>query len=276
MRATLFLLIYFLIFGLFLWITLSGALLLFGTLLLLMGMVFSFGYTDTAILFFLGAREVRSGDESTFFEAAAQEAYKLAVPLPQLYFYNGSLERAFVLQSRRKISLVLSRTLLEQSQPSELSAICFELLLQVKKGMASKRTRTMFILGIISWFFHAFARLLSTLIPIKEFNKAIGWIFTFFLYPWIDFIFQLILGRGYFRRLEVHLAEYSQERECLRRVGLKLRKPSEIYSLPSKKLLEFSSAWRSSTFQNILSLELLPHEWDFFFNSQDLISAEEH
>lgn len=274
MRATLFLLISFLIFGLFLWTTLSGASLLFGTLFLLFGMVFSFGYTDTAILFFLGAREVRSGDEFTFFEAAAQEAYKLAVPLPQLYFYNGSLERGFVLQKKGKISLVLSRTLLEQSQPSELSAICFELLLQVKKGMASKRTKAMFILGIISWFFHSFARLLSTLIPVKELNKAIGWIFTFFLYPWLDLIFRLILGRGYFRRLEVLLAEYPQERECLRRVGLKLRKPSEIYSLPSKKLLEFSSAWRSSTFQNILSLELLPHEWDFFFNSQDLISAE--
>lgn len=276
MRATLFLLISFLVFGLFLWIVFGAASLLWGVFFTVFGLVFSFGYTDTAILFFLGAREVRSGDESSFFEAAAQEAYKLAVPLPQLYFYNGSLERAFVLQNKGKISLVLSRSLLEQSQPSELSAICFELLLQVKKGLATKRTKVMFILGIISWFFHSFARLLSNLIPVKELNKAIGWIFNYFLYPWLEFIFVLLLGRGYFRKLENHLSEYAHEKECLRRVGLKLRKPAEIYSLPSKKLLEFSSAWRSSTFQTILSLELLPHEWDFFFNSQELISAEEH
>lgn len=275
MRATLFLLISFIVLGLFLWASLSGAALVFGTLLFILILVLTFGYADKAILFYLGAREVTGRDESYFFEAAAQESYKLAVPVPQLYFYNGSLERGFVLQNKRSVSLVLDRTLLEHAQAAELSAICFELLLQVKKGMAPKRTKVMFIVGFLSWICHGFGRLIANLIPIKEVNRALGWVFTYFLHPWLDLIFQLLLSRNYFKRLETHLSEYPGENETLRRVGLKLRKPSEIYSLPSKKLMEFSSMGRSRHFQNILSLELLPHEWDFFFNAGDLTSAKE-
>jgi hypothetical protein len=275
MRATLFLLFSFLTLGLFLWMTASGAFLAFSCLCLIALMMMTNAYADTLILFFLGAREVRRGDESLFFEAAAQEAYKLAVPLPQLYFYNGSLERGFVLQKKQAIRLVLSRSLLEHAHPSELSAICFELLLQVKKGMARKRTNAMFILGTIAWICNAFVGLVCKLIPIKEVNRAVGWILTYFLQPWLDFIFRLILGHSYFKRLQIFLSEYPDESERLRRAGLKLRKPSEIYSLPTKKLLEFSSRSRSRHFQNILALELLPHEWDFFFNSQELIRVKE-
>lgn len=275
MRATLFLFTSFLILGLFLWTTLSGALLVLGSIFILLGLILAIGHADTTILFLLGAREVRSGDETDFFEAAAQEAYKLAVPQPKLYFYNGSLERGFVFQHQSAVSLVLNRTTLEHADQSELSAICFGLLLQVKKGMAPKRTKVMFILGMISWLFHGCAKLISSLIPIKELNRVSGWVFTYFLYPWLDFIFKLVLGMSYFKRLDSYLMEYPEEKERLRRVGLKLRRPVEIYSLPSKKLMEFSAAWRSPSFQNILSLELLPHEWDFFFNPQELISAKE-
>ncbi|HXH75287.1 MAG TPA: hypothetical protein VNJ08_10000 [Bacteriovoracaceae bacterium] len=275
MRATLFLLLSFIILGAFLWIALSGALLALGAILWILGLVLAIGYSDTAILFFLGAREVRSGDESLFFEAAAQEAYKLAVPLPHLYFYNGSIERGFVLQNKRTISLVLSRTFLAHANPSELSAVCFELLLQVKKGMAPKRTKSLFILGVVSWIFHSIASVICTLVPIKEVNKAVVWILTYFLHPWLEFIFHLTMGRSYFKKLQTHMNEYPEENERLRRVGLKLRKPSEIYSLPSKKLMQFSSMSKSRAFQNILALELLPHEWDFFFNAQDMNSAQE-
>lgn len=258
-----------LLLGLFLWTIFSGALFVFGLCLLLLLAVISIGYTDTAILFFLGAREVRSSDEKLFFEAAAQSAYKLAVRDPHLYLYNGSLERAFVLQHHSTVSLVLNRSLLEHIQPSELSAICFELLLQVKKGMAPKRTKVMFLLGALSWLIHALVGLASALIPVKEVRQSANALANYFLHPVLDLLFKLNLGKGYFSKFQTQLEEYPAEREAIERFAMKLKPPFEVYSLPSRKMLEVSSSMRSKHFQNILSLEILPHEWDFINQTQD-------
>lgn len=274
MRATLSLLLIFLILGLFLWITLSGALFFIGMLFWLALLVITVGYADTLILYLLGAREMRSSDEKEFFEAAAQEAYKLSLPLPQLYFYNGTLERAFVLQNRETISLVLNKSLIEKCSPYEMKAICFELLLQVKRGMASKRTKTMFLLGLITWIIHSLTGFILSLIPFKDFRKATDWLISFLLHPFLDLMFKLILGKRYFRKLEKFLADFPMEKELLDRVGLKLRKPKFYYSLPSRKLLELSSVNKSKHFQNILALEFLPHEWDYLFVSKEIKRAE--
>lgn len=268
MRATLFLLLFLAILGLFLWLTLSGALLVISGLCLLFFVFIAFGYPDTAILFFLGAREVRSHDEPRFFEAAAQEAYKLAVPMPALYFYNGSLERGFVLQNKQKVSLVLNRSLLDNAQTEELSAICFELLLQVKKRMAAKRTRVMFILGAKSWMAHTFVSILTFIIPHKEFRQACGWLLNYLMLPWLNFLFRLSLGKRYFKKLALLINEYPQEGELLQNVGLKLRRPDEVFSVPTRKLMELTSVSKSRHFQNILALELLPHEWDHLFTQE--------
>lgn len=274
MRATIFLLVSFAILGVFLWITLSGALFIIGCLGALVCLVITIGYQDTMLLFLLGAREVRSSDEKNFFEAASQESYKLAVPMPRLYFYNGTLERAFVFQNRANISLVLNKSLLEKSSPDELKAICFELLLQVKKGMAPKRTRSMFLLGFFSWIIHSFLGLFINLVPFKDVRRAADWFINFLFHPVLEFIFKLIMGVKYFRKLEQYLVDYPKEKELLDRVGLKLRRPYSYYSLPSRKLLELYSVNRSRHFQNIMVLEFLPHEWDFFFKSGEMKGAE--
>lgn len=241
--------------------------------LLVLCAIVALGYPDTIILYILGAREVRSGDEALFFEAAAQEAYKLGVPLPHLYFYNGSFERGFVLQKSKTVSLVLSRSLLQHAHSSELSAICFELLLQVKKGMARKRTKVMFLLGAKSWMIHACARIVTAFIPNKEISLASGWVVNYLLHPWLSFLFKMTLGKRYFRKLQNMLSDFPHEKELMEKVILKLRKPDELYYLPSKKMIELSSSQRSRHFQNILALELLPHEWDYLPTSQELIRA---
>lgn len=266
MRVTLFLLILTCFMGLFLWLTLSGALFFFGFLLLLLFIIISIGYSDTAILFFLGAREVKSSDEADFYTAAAQEAYKLAVSQPNLYFYNGALERAFVLQNKKSISLVLSKDLLEICTKEELAAICFELLIQVKKNLASKRTKVMFVVGLGSWFVHGIVELLTKIFPFKEFKLSVNWLLHYLLQPWLELMFKLTLGEKYFRKLEILLKDYPLENNLLQRVGAKLRRPNEIYSLSSRKLIEFSSANKSRQYQNILTLEFLPHEWDLIFD----------
>jgi hypothetical protein len=274
MRITLFMLVLMLIGALFLWAIFSGALLWGLMSAYLLFIVLTFSYSDIAILFFLGAREIRSGHGHKLYEAAAQSAYKLAVRAPKLYFYNGSLDRAFVLQNGERISLVLNKDLIDSSQASELAAICFELLLQVKKGMASKRTKVMYMLGLVSWVAHALTGLLLTLIPFKEVRRCCDVALSYVLYPWLDMLFSLTLGRGFFRKIAQHLADYPAERELLNRVGLKLRRTDDIYSLPTKKMLQISSVTRSRHYQNILALEVLPHEWDFIFAKEEIEGAK--
>lgn len=273
MRVTILLGLITIFFGLSLWVLFSGVWFVMAFIVFLVFLVISVGYADTAILFYLGAREVRSNDEAPFFQAAAGEAYKLAVPMPSLYFYNGTLERGYVLHARNSYSLVLSKNLLDACGPDELSAICFELLLQVKKGMASKRTKTMFLLGSISWVCHSVMALFTGLIPNKEIQQSSDWFLNFLLHPWLSFLFKVVIGEGYFKRLQSLMSDYPGETERLSRLGLKLRKPDAIYSLPSRKLIEFSSITRNRHFQNILALEFLPHEWDFFFGDEEKIRA---
>ena len=274
MRVNLILLLSTLIFGLFLWVTLSGALLAMAYILLLFLIVITLGYPDKAILFYLGAREVRSRDEAVFYKTASQEAYKLAVPMPHLYFYSGSVERGFILQNKNVTSIILSKNLLHSVSETELHGICFELLLQVKKGMAPKRTKVMFLLGSCSWLSHSLVGIFARLFPAKEVKEAFDWVLNYLLHPMLDFLFKLSLGQGYFRKLTGYLEEYPYEKELLLKLGLKLREPGDLYSLPSRKLQEFSSASRSHHYQNILAMEFLPHEWDFFFGKDGLNRAQ--
>lgn len=274
MRVNLILLISTIVFGVFLWVTLSGALLALAGLFLLFLVVVTLAYPDKVILFFLGAREVRSRDEATFHKTAAQEAYKLAVPMPHLYLYSGSVERGFVLQNKNVTSLIISKNLLQTVTETELHAVCFELLLQVKKGMAPKRTKVMFLLGSCSWISHSLVSLIAHLIPVKDVKEALDWVLNYLLHPMLEFLFRLTLGQGYFKKLSSYIGDYAYEKEQLLKFGLKLREPETIYSLPSRKLQEFSSASRSRHFQNILAMEFLPHEWDFFFGKEGLKSAQ--
>ncbi len=267
MRATVFLLISLVLFGLFLWVTLSGALLLAAALVWLLFVVVSIGYQDAILLFLLGARELRSGDEKVLFEAASHEAYKLAVPQAKLYFYNGSLERVFVFQSFQNVSIVVNKSFLETAAPEELQAVCFELLLQVKMGMAHKRTKLLFLLGSSSWLIHSFFGFTTDAMPFKQVRKAANWFLNFLIFPTMEFLYRLVLGDGYFRRLEEHLRQFPREQELLARVGLRLRKPLSYYSLPSRKLLELQAAGKSRHYQGIIALEFLPHEWDYLFRA---------
>ena len=273
MRVTLFILIVSFLLGGILWISLSGVFLLFGLIILVTFIVISFSYTDTAILFFLGAREVRSADEATFHAAAVQEAYKLSVARPKLYYYNGTLERAFVFQNKKTISIVLSKELLAICNKEELSAICFQLLIQVKKNMASKRTKVMFLIGMANWLSYASVELITKIVPNMEFKQSMNWLLYYLLNPWRELFFKLTLGEKYFKKLETVIKDYQLESGLLSKVCSKLNRSHEIYSLPSRKLIEFSSANKSLHYQNIISLELLPHEWDVLFlaNTEDRV-----
>lgn len=251
------------------WVVFSGAWLVFVLLLVLGFSVFSVLYHDKMILFYLGAREIRLPENPNFYRVASQEAYKLSLPMPSLYFYNGTIERGFVFHNHNSLSLVLNKELLDNCKPFELSAICFELLLQAKVGLAAKRTRLTFLLGTVSWIGHSIGAILQKIIPVKEFQFCLNWLVNYLLNPWISLIFNLTIGQGYFKKVETALNAYPYEKELFLKVGLKIHRPDVVYSLPSKKLVELSSIKRSQTFQNIISLEFLPHEWDYLFKTTE-------
>jgi len=79
-------------------------------------------------------------------------------------------------------------------------------------------------------------------------------------------VFKLIIGKKYFKKLGLILKEFPTECDSLQKVGLKLKATNEIYSLSSRKMIEFSSLNKSRHFQNIMALEFLPHEWDLIFD----------
>jgi hypothetical protein len=116
--------------------------------------------------------------------------------------------------------------------------------------------------------------LFINLLPFKDVRRAADWFINFLFHPVLEVLFKLLLGEAYFKKLEQFLGDYPEEKELLARVGLKLRRPYSYYSLPSRKLLELQSVNKSRHFQNIMALEFLPHEWDFFFKGGELLGAE--
>lgn len=274
MRVSLFILFSLAVIGLLIYIMLSGFLLAIAICFYLVMIIITISYNDTMVLFLLGGRELRSSDEKELFESASQEAYKLIVPMPRLYFYHGALERAFVLQNGKNISLVLSKSLVDNCTTEELKAISFELLLQVKKKLAVKRTNSIFVLGIISSIIHAFVNMILVLVPYKDFKRAIHWSLNFFFNPIREFLFSIILGQSYYKKLGSYISEYPEEKEQLNRLGFKLRRQNSYHSLSSRKLLELSSIYKSQHYQNIMAIEFLPHEWDYLFRDEELKRAE--
>jgi hypothetical protein len=268
MRVTLFLFLLTGLLAFILWVATHGAFFAFGALILGLFIVITIGYQGAAILFFLGAREVKGTEEEQFYSAAIQEAYKLAVPQPRLYFYNGTLERAFVLQNRNEINLVLSKELIDICSGEELSAICFELLIQVKKNLASKRTKVMFLVGMYSWIGQGIGEILAKIFPVKELRQSINWLFYYFMSPWIHVFFKFTMGGKYFKKLEDSLQDYPLEKNLIMKVVSKLNRPGEIYSDSMRKLMEVSALSKSLQYRSIIALEFLPHEWDFLFKKE--------
>lgn len=269
MRVSLLYLLFVVLWAITSWTTLSGALFFVSLAFLFVFLIISMCYSSISVLFFLGARELRSGDAKALFEASSQEAYKLGIKTPRLFFYNGSLERAFVLENRRDVSLVLDKTLIDSSTKEELKAICFELLLQVKKKMARKRTKVMFFIGMISWLVHSVSKIILLILPGESLKRSFSAVVMFLMAPLFSALFKLTIGKDYFKRISVLLEDFPKEFDDLNRIGHKIRKDGSYHSLSSRKILELASVYKSKNFQSIMLLEFLPHEWDYFFSSKD-------
>ena len=112
------------------------------------------------------------------------------------------------------------------------------------------------------------------LIPIKDVRLASAWFVGYLLHPVLELIFSMVMGKNYFKKLNHYMDDFPLEKEHLKHFGLKLRRSISNESLPFKKILEFSSLNKNNQYQNIITLEFLPHEWDFLFIESELESAQ--
>ncbi len=227
-------------------------------------------------MFLLGAREIRGDDQSSYFESASQEAYKLSLQRPKIYVYEGVFERGYVLQNNKNISLVLDRSFLNRVSKNELSGVCFALLIQAKHGLATNRTKAMLIFGSISWIVNGLGKLLGLFIPSRYFRLSINWFLVLMFYPLIQSLFSMMVGNNYLIKAFQLLDEYPDELRNLKLATMKLKNNSELYSITSRKLIEIASASKTSTYKNTLTLDVLPHEWDEFYIKQDKLSVAEN
>jgi Zn-dependent protease with chaperone function len=147
---------------------LTGASLVIAWIILGFSYVISMTYMDALLLLLMGSREVKRLDTPELHEVALQQAYKLGLPEPRIYIYNGQMERAFVFQHLNRISLVIEKRLIDSCNSLELTAICFFLLLQAKIGLSVQRTKAMFLVGIISSAFYKLAEILGKFVSFPD------------------------------------------------------------------------------------------------------------
>lgn len=246
----------------FIWVTFSGFKVLALFLICVFIGILILTHCDLLILLFIGAREIQDDDYPILAQIVSQEAYKLSVLKPKLFFYHGHIDRAFVFHQGRRIHLVLGKSLLQSYSEFELRAIVFELLLQAKKKMASKKTKMTFMLIFLMGIIHFVVSMLFKILPFPRLKQAIMWFIFYSIYPPLEVIFKLVIGQGYFKKLSSYLQNFQVESENWEAVKSRLSSPDVMKSLSYKKLMIFFNLSHRDSFQNIFVLESLPHEWD--------------
>jgi len=240
----------------------TGWILIISMIIVLVSSVIMIYYLDRVTLSFLSARPTTLQENEKVFRAANLQAYKLETISPEIYYYHGTIKRAFVLQHGKRISLLLHEDLISDSSDEELGALFFSLLVQVKKGFAKKRTRIMFLIGLIAWGGTETANILGTLLPGKNSRKNCYLAFMYLFSPISSVLFKVGLGRSFFDQMILSLSSYSQESEEFQRY---LKKIKTIFLQPSfttKSLQLYLATQKSTNLQIQVILENLPHEWE--------------
>ena len=262
MRVSFFLFLFFTALVVLGWAFLSGWVLGVFYFLLVTGLLVFINATDKILLLLLGSREIKFEYEEELTNRVAQIAYKLGIRPPKLYFYNGVLDRAFILQCGQRISLVYSKNLLDICSDEEVEAVSFELLIQAKNNLARKRSLTLGIIGIVSWISQGFVGSIKKMIPSKRVGEVLNWLIYYAIHPWFMVAFRLMFGWSSLRKVNAQLASYESEAILIDHVKRKINYPDDLYSLPMKKFIELTLINKNPHFQNVLALEFLPHEWD--------------
>lgn len=172
-------------------------------------------FPDKWLLHFFQAREAARAEYPVLAQILDNQAYKLSMPTPYLYTYNGFFPRAYAFARFRRAVLVLERGMLDEATSHEMEALLFNLCLQVKEKIAAKNTFS--YLAFAAWWF-PFLKLSSR-------RNAVVWLGQFVLLPFAAMTYEIgEPSRSHKRFLNVFLG-YEKEAETLSGFMARLRPP---------------------------------------------------
>lgn len=245
--------------GFLLW-TLSGFFL--GLALMLWGLFFCAGlfFRDKVVLSFLRARQWQSADQAEIFEAILHQAYKLDLPIPEIYTYHGFFQRAYVFSRSKKLTLVFDSRLIQRLTPKEIGILSFFLMIEAKAGMSSKRTLLFYMAGALQTFFHIPVTFLAKLQKHTRFGEALQWWEDYLILPWSEMMFNLLLSKKFFKESRKLIKRYPIEEAELKVLRHKLMGSNELTSFSHRGTYRLGHQGRSLGRKLILLMEFFPHE----------------
>ncbi len=217
-------------------------------------------FPDKTVLSFLRARQWQSADQIEIFEAIQNQAYKLDLPVPEIYTYHGFFQRAYVFTKGQKQTLVFDKNLITKLSPKEIGVLSFFLLLEAKAGISGKRTFVFYIAGATQTLIHIPVKLLSKLQKHNKFSEALQWWEDYLIAPWLELMFKIFLGNKFFKEVKKQIQKYPYEVNELKIIQHKLMSTTELTSFTHRGTYRLGHQGRSLGKKLVLLFEFFPHE----------------
>lgn len=147
-----------------------------------------FQFSDKFILLFLDAREITEADNGQLFQTFKNNCYRSYVKLPKIYLYSGGRYNGFLLDNGSDWSVVIDRSMVENSDEQQLVALV-DYLVKLKLTRSNWiTTKAMgmaaMILKINYWIIEKIPFLKNS----SKMYKVICFISLMFLKPLLEFM----------------------------------------------------------------------------------------
>lgn len=230
---------------------------LFALILIILYAVVLNLYPDKFLLHFLQARETTETEFPVAHQVAGNQCFKLRVPAPQIFTYNGFFHRAYAFSVGRRSVFVVEKGVLNNISPAELESLWFALALQVKDKSA--RSTTFALLGMaVCWV--PFLKLLGLW---RSTPAAMGWLGQFLVAPAATQLHRLGCNRVSCQKYLKRLSEYPYEEARLRELNDRLNQPRLHSSVARDFTYRASAASHGPREQMILAIEAATHPLDY-------------
>ena len=214
-------------------------------------------YPDKFLLHFLQARETSETEFPLAHQVAGNQAFKLRIPAPQIFTYNGFFHRAFAFAVGKRSVFVVEKKVLNNVNKEELEALWFALALQVKENSATRSTFA--LLGMAVWWM-PYLKLVSLW---RTPPPVMGWIGQFMVAPVATQLHRLGINQLSCQRFLRRLAEYPHEEARLRELNERFQQPRLHLSVESDFTYRASAASHGPREQMILAIEAATHPLDY-------------
>lgn len=214
-------------------------------------------YPDKFLLHFLQARETTETEFPLAHQVAGNQAFKLRLPAPRIYTYNGFFHRAFAFSAGKRSVFVVEKRILTGVSKEELEALWFALALQIKEKSARHSTFALLAMAIC-WVPYLKLMTLWRIAP-----PVLGWIGQFMVAPTATQLHRLGCNQRTCQRFLRRLGDYPFEESRLRELNGRLTQPRLQLSVARDFTFRASAASHGPREQMILALEAALHPLDY-------------